>query len=121
GEHSRRGRTRHVVSAGRLLLAGTGRETRGAQHRRGAHRARGIGIEVIEATCRGNTLRAKHYSPRMPAKLARTLLLVLPMNASSVAKSGTSAARANSPIKPGAAEWGSNGPGRHRRRICVRS
>jgi hypothetical protein len=60
-------------------------------------------------------------APRIRMKLARTLASVSTRNASSVAKSGTSAARAKRPTSPGAAALGSNGPGRHSRRICVRA
>ena len=59
-------------------------------------------------------------APRMRLKLARTLASVSARCASSVAKSGTSAARVSSPTSPGAAVAGSNGAGRHSRRICVR-
>ena len=58
--------------------------------------------------------------PRIRTKLARTLACVSARCASSVAKSGTSAARASRLSSPGPADFGSNGPGRHSRRICVR-
>src|SRR3977135_3239639 len=56
----------------------------------------------------------------MRLKLARPLASVSARCASSVAKSGTSAARVSSPTSPGAAVLGSNGADRHSRRICVR-
>src|SRR5262249_7922956 len=66
-------------------------------------------------------LIAQGGAPRIRLKLARTLASISQMKASRVAKSGTSAARANNAVRPGAAALGSNGPARHRRRICVRS
>ena len=60
-------------------------------------------------------------SPRMRTKLARTLACVSTTCASSVAKSGTSAARTRRPSSSDDAFSGSNGPARHSRRICVRS
>jgi two-component system cell cycle sensor histidine kinase PleC len=80
----------------------------------------GVSFAAVRRAAR-RAAAAQDGAPRMRLKLARTLLCVSPMNASSVAKSGTSAARVNSPLRPGAAVLGSNCPGRHKRRICVRS
>ena len=56
---------------------------------------------------------------RMWLKLARTLASVSPMKASSVAKSGTSAARASNCVSPAAAVLGSKSPPTQTRKICV--
>ena len=59
--------------------------------------------------------------PRMRVKQLRTLACVSATNASSVIQSGTSAARISKATRPGSAVLGSNSPGRHNRKSCVRS
>ena len=59
--------------------------------------------------------------PRIRTKVSRTFACVSASVASSVAKSGTSAARASSRSNAAPAVLGSNSPVRHSRKICVRS
>ena len=63
-------------------------------------------------------------SPARPEQRLRSARAPAPGSrstwASSVAKSGTSAARASSRSRPGSAFFGSNGPDRHSRRIWLR-
>ena len=70
---------------------------------------------------RGGLIAVKALFPKFVQNSARTFACVSISVASSVAKSGTSAARASNRKSPAPAVFGSNGPGRHRRRICVRS
>ena len=55
------------------------------------------------------------------SKVLRTRACVSVRCASSVAKSGSAPARASSASSDGPASFGTNGPFRHKRRICVRS
>ncbi len=82
--------------------------------------AQGFADREREEAGRRSGLRRYSAAPRIRLKLARTFCRVSARCASSVAKFGRSAARHSSPSSPAPAVFGSNGPGRHSRRICVR-